>query len=71
MATDPLYEHVPGRPTDADTDVAPVRHAHRWRGALFFLRDDHPWFRMTCECGAERDIRAWERYWEPGAVAHV
>jgi hypothetical protein len=41
-------------------------HDHRWSGVAFFLEDDHPWFRVRCACGAERTIRAWERYSEPG-----
>ena len=40
-------------------------HEHRWSGVAFFLEDDHPWFRMRCACGAERTIRAWERYSDP------
>lgn len=55
-------ERVPARHRDPSS---PQGHAHRWRGLAFFFRDDHPWFRMTCECGAARDIRAWERYWDP------
>ncbi len=56
----------------AVTVAAPSRrHAHAWRGAFFFLHDDHPWFRMTCECGAERDIRAWERYSTPSPSARA
>lgn len=30
---------------------------------------DHPWFRMACACGTLREIRAWERYWQPGSAA--
>ena len=44
---------------------AGVPHDHRWAGVAFFLEDDHPWFRMRCACGAERTIRAWERYSDP------
>ena len=40
-------------------------HDHRWAGVAFFLEDEHPWFRMRCACGAERTIRAWERYSDP------
>jgi hypothetical protein len=43
-------------------------HEHRWSGVEFFLQDDHPWFRMRCTCGAERTIRAWERYSDPDPV---
>ena len=46
----------------------PPAHRHAWRGVEFFFRDDRPWFRMACGCGAEREIRAWERYWQPGEV---
>jgi hypothetical protein len=42
-------------------------HEHRWAGSEFTFEDDHPWFRMRCACGAERTIRAWERYSDPDA----
>jgi hypothetical protein len=42
-------------------------HRHRWRGVEFLFRDDHPYFRLACSCGATREIRAWERYWTPTA----
>ena len=44
---------------------AAASHHHRWLGVEFFLRDEHPMFRMRCACGAERTIRAWERFWNP------
>jgi hypothetical protein len=59
------------RDTSAAADHAPsaatrsAPHDHRWSGVEFFLEDDHPWFRMRCACGAERAIRAWERYSDP------
>ncbi len=40
-------------------------HGHRWQGIAFFLEDGHPKYRMRCACGAERVIRAWERFWDP------
>ena len=54
---------------DARLDGAPIPHEHRWAGADFYLEDDHPRFRLRCECGAERSIRAWERYSDPEPVA--
>jgi hypothetical protein len=68
MTTGAPDERMLARPDTVETTTGPLRHAHRWRGAFFYLRDAHPWLRMTCGCGAERDIRAWERYWQPGAV---
>jgi hypothetical protein len=31
----------------------------------FFVHDDRPMMRQRCACGAERDIPAWDRHWEP------
>lgn len=62
------------RSAERGADQAPTAatagepHDHRWSGVAFFLEGDHPWFRMRCVCGAERTIRAWERYSDPGAV---
>jgi hypothetical protein len=46
-------------------EAEPPPHEHRWSGVAFFLEDEKPWFRMRCACGAERTIRAWERYSVP------
>ena len=43
-------------------------HGHRWQGIAFFLEDGHPKYRMRCACGAERVIRAWERFWDPSVA---
>jgi hypothetical protein len=48
---------------------ATAGHQHRWSGVGFTFRDDHPWFQLRCACGAERSIRAWERYSEPEPLA--
>jgi hypothetical protein len=59
--------------TDTAADAAPPRtvtpgeHRHQWSGVEFFLEEDRPRFRMRCACGAERVIRAWERYWDPAS----
>lgn len=58
----------PGPPGPADPGVIPAdsdAHRHAWRGVEFLFRDDHPYFRLACPCGATREIRAWERYWDP------
>jgi hypothetical protein len=46
-------------------NAAAASHLHRWVGVEFFLEDGHPKLRMSCACGAERVIRAWERFWSP------
>jgi hypothetical protein len=65
----PTSSEASGRPSDV-TSAAPGSpgHYHAWRGVEFFFRDDHPWYRMACACGALREIRAWERYWQPGSA---
>lgn len=40
-------------------------HRHRWVGVDFYLADGRPMMRQTCACGAERRLRAFERYHEP------
>lgn len=56
-------------PSRVATRVAtsPGLHRHAWKGAQSYLREERPWSRMRCACGAERSIRAWERYWDPAA----
>jgi hypothetical protein len=46
------------------------RHRHRWSGVEFYLEADRPMIRQTCPCGAERRLRAFERYWD-GQAARV
>jgi hypothetical protein len=45
---------------------APAAHAHAWVTVRFELAGERPVVRQRCEaCGAERQYRAWERYWTP------
>jgi hypothetical protein len=47
------------------SDTAPEPHRHRWPDITFFMDDGHPWMTLRCPCGAERRVRAYERYWDP------
>jgi len=42
-------------------------HRHRWTGADFVVLDDRPMMRQSCECGASRDVRAFDVTWTPSA----
>ena len=44
---------------------ASAPHVHAWVGVAFSMEGDRPLFRQACACGADRAIRAWERYWDP------
>lgn len=43
-------------------------HRHSWTGVDFYLYDGRPMLRQTCACGAERQLRAFERYWDGGGT---
>jgi hypothetical protein len=42
-------------------------HEHAWGWLDLALEGERPFVRQRCACGAVRSIRAWERYWDPGA----
>ena len=43
-------------------------HRHQWSVVDFYLDADRPMMQQACACGAERAIRAWDRFWEPQAA---
>jgi hypothetical protein len=46
--------------------VVAGEHRHHWNGVDFLVVDGRPFVRQTCDCGAERRFRAFERFWDPG-----
>jgi hypothetical protein len=42
-----------------------TEHRHRWVGVDFYLDADRPMMLQSCECGAERRLRAFNRTWSP------
>ncbi len=42
-------------------------HRHAWAVIDLLVRDERPMVRQRCWCGAEREIHAFERTWEPDA----
>ena len=40
-------------------------HRHQWSVVDFYVEEDSPMMRQACACGAERAIRAWDRFWDP------
>ena len=49
--------------------LAPERHSHLWAVVDLLVRDGRPMVSQRCACGAERQIRAFERTWQPDEVA--
>ncbi len=39
-------------------------HRHAWTVVGFHLAGERPMVRQSCACGVEREIRAWDRYWD-------
>jgi len=44
-------------------------HRHQWSVVDFYVAQDRPMMRQACACGAEREIRAWDRVWDPNDKA--
>jgi hypothetical protein len=45
-------------------------HRHRWAVTDFFVVEDRPMMRQSCDCGERREIPAWDRSWDPGAATN-
>jgi hypothetical protein len=41
------------------------RHRRAWIGVDFFVAHDRPMMRMSCACGAAREVRALDVTWTP------
>ena len=40
-------------------------HRHQWSVVDFYVDEGRPMMRQACACGAERTLRAWDRFWDP------
>ena len=45
--------------------VIPEQHRHAWAVLDLLVRDGRPTVRQRCPCGVEREVRAFDRTWEP------